>query len=312
MSIVTIFRGVPGSFKTTEALRLANASPSDVVRVNRDDIRMMLFGAYWFDGDDASVKEKAVTEVEHSLIKSGIKANKNVIVDATNLNKQSVKSILRISGSHGADVEFRDFEVSYDDAQSIDKVRDKSVGSDVVDRFFKRNSIPKDTGKLPEAPAVPTLDYSEFIPYDASQGVLGNPVVLVDIDGTVAHMDGRSPYDYSRVSEDKPDYHVAELVKTLYHDGLEIIFLSGRKASCYDDTLSWLYELFQGDIKFSLIMRETDDDRPDYIVKYELFQKYINRQRQVALVIDDRLQVCRMWHRLGLKVFRVGDPDADF
>lgn len=28
--------------------------------------------------------------------------------------------------------------------------------------------------------------------------------------------------------------------------------------------------------------------------------------------LDDRLRVCRMWHSLGLPVFRVGDPDADF
>jgi len=43
-----------------------------------------------------------------------------------------------------------------------------------------------------------------------------------------------------------------------------------------------------------------------------LYEKCIKGKFNVNAVFDDRLQVCRMWHELGLPLFRVGDPDADF
>ena len=51
--------------------------------------------------------------------------------------------------------------------------------------------------------------------------------VVVDIDGTVAKMNGRSPYDYSRVSEDLPNEPVCHLVR-LIADSKEpkIVFVS--------------------------------------------------------------------------------------
>jgi hypothetical protein len=54
------------------------------------------------------------------------------------------------------------------------------------------------------------------------------------------------------------------------------------------------------------------DYRPDYIVKEEIYRRDIEPLYDVKFAIDDRLQVCRMWHSIGIPVFRVGDPDADF
>ncbi len=59
-------------------------------------------------------------------------------------------------------------------------------------------------------------------------------------------------------------------------------------------------------------MRESGDFRPDDIIKREIFDRKIRGVYNVKFVIDDRLKVCRMWHQLGLNLFRVGDPDADF
>ena len=310
MSVV-LLRGVPGSGKSTAALQLMNDFPDQFVRVNRDDIRMMMFGEYHFTGDDASSKEKAVTQVEHSLIKSAIKAGKRPLVDATNLNKQSVKGILRIAGAHGMAVDHIDFEVSQEEAIRRDAGRAKKVGEDVIKKFFQRNKIDKVTGKLPEIPEVPNLNDREFIKYSAPDGVAPT-CVLVDIDGTIAHMTGRSPYDYSRVSEDAVDEVIERLVGTLHRDGYEVIFFSGRKDSSKEDTKKWLIDNVDPSTNFQLFMRPADDDRPDYVVKYEMFHEHIQGKYRVEFVIDDRLQVCRMWHKLGVKVVRVGDPDADF
>ena len=312
MSVV-LLRGVPGSGKTTAALQLMNDYPDQFVRVNRDDIRMMMYGEYWFSGDDANTKEKAVTQVEHSLIKSAIKAGKRPLVDATNLNKQSVKAILRIAGSHGMSVDHIDFEVSQEEAIRRDAGRAKKVGEDVIKKFFQKNNIDKVSGKLPAMPEVPSLNDREFVKYSEPDNELALPTcVLVDIDGTIAHMTGRSPYDYSRVSEDAVDEVIERLVGTLHRDGYEIIFFSGRKDSSKEDTKKWLIDNVDPSTNFQLFMRPADDDRPDYVVKYEMFHEHIQGKYHVEFVIDDRLQVCRMWHKLGVKVVRVGDPDADF
>jgi hypothetical protein len=59
-------------------------------------------------------------------------------------------------------------------------------------------------------------------------------------------------------------------------------------------------------------MRHNGDYRKDVVVKEEMYNDHIKGKYNVTVVIDDRLQVCRMWHRLGLPLLRVGDPDADF
>ena len=312
MSVV-LLRGVPGSGKSTAALQLMNDFPDQFVRVNRDDIRMMMFGEYHFTGDDANTKEKAVTHVEHSLIKSAIKAGKRPLVDATNLNKQSVKGILRIAGAHGMAVDHIDFEVSQEEAIKRDAGREKKVGEDVIKKFFQKNNIDKVTGKLPPMPEVPSLNDREFVKYSPHFGEYHDPkAVLVDIDGTIATMNGRSPYDYSRVSEDSVVPEINSLVSTLFNDGYEIIFFSGRKDECLQDTWKWLKDNVDTSVDFKLFMRDAGDDRPDYVVKYEMFHNHIQGKYRVEFVIDDRLQVARMWHKLGVTVLRVGDPDADF
>ena len=305
MSVV-LLRGVPGSGKSTAALQLMNDFPDQFVRVNRDDIRMMMFGEYHFTGDDASTKEKAVTQVEHSLIKSAIKAGKRPLVDATNLNPQSVKSLLRLSGAHGMSVDHIDFEVSQEEAIRRDAGRTKKVGEDVIKKFFQRNKIDKVTGKLPEMPEVPMLESIEDVIQDDSLP----SAVIVDVDGTVARHVSRSPYDYSKVLSDEPIQFVIDILESLA-DRHEIIFLSGRKDSCYEDTKVWLakHAPFWGG---KLFMRPDDSNIPDYIVKEALFNENINGKYNVVAVFDDRLQVARLWSKKGLPLLKVGDPDLDF
>ncbi|TDB92951.1 5'-hydroxyl kinase, partial [Micromonospora fluostatini] len=63
--------------------------------------------------------------------------------------------------------------------------------------------------------------------------------VLVDIDGTLAHRGDRSPYDWSRVGEDRPNPAVVELVQTIAAAGRHrVILLTGR-----DDVCRWQTEL---------------------------------------------------------------------
>lgn len=144
--------------------------------------------------------------------------------------------------------------------------------------------------------------------------------IIVDIDGTLAHRvpgdDGtiRSPYDYSRVSEDALDAVVAGIVH-LHRVFLDwnVLIVSGRDSSCYEDTRDWLNRY---DIEYDRLLMRSADDRdekgnklPDWIVKYNIFNKHIRNEYNVKFVLDDRNQVVQMWRELGIPCLQVNDGD---
>jgi hypothetical protein len=132
---------------------------------------------------------------------------------------------------------------------------------------------------------------------------------IVDIDGTLAINNTRPPFAWERVNEDALNPAVATLVEKLGQD-TDIIVFSGRSSVCRDLTISWLK---QHGIKYQdLFMRPADDNRPDDILKSELYYLHVHGKYNAIGVIDDRPKVCRMWRNLGLSVFQVGNPDYEF
>jgi uncharacterized HAD superfamily protein len=129
--------------------------------------------------------------------------------------------------------------------------------------------------------------------------------VICDIDGTLAHMDGRSPYDYTKVETDTVDRTISTLVNDLSGLGYKIILLSGRDGSCRDKTEAWLSENM---IPYDhLYMRAAGDKRKDYVIKRELYNQHIFTKYNVLFVLDDRNQVVDMWRDNGLKCLQVAE-----
>lgn len=136
------------------------------------------------------------------------------------------------------------------------------------------------------------------------------PVVICDLDGTLAIMEKRGPFDWHRVGEDKLNQAVFDVISGLRNDlGYLVFVLSGRDAVCKKETISWLDKNLVCYDK--LLMRDADDNRKDVVVKRELFDQ-IKDKYDIRMVIDDRPSVCRMWRELGLFVLQVGDPHKEF
>ncbi len=116
----------------------------------------------------------------------------------------------------------------------------------------------------------------------------------------------RSPYDYSRVSEDRVDTVVRDVLIEL-SDTYKILVVSGRKAECRAETESWLRANYiQPD---EIYMRADGDGRPDSIVKYEILRDKIAPHYDVEGVFDDRNSVVNMWRNVGIKCFQVQPGD---
>lgn len=132
--------------------------------------------------------------------------------------------------------------------------------------------------------------------------------IIIDVDGTVALMGDRDPYDWARVHEDTPNGPVIQVVRTVVASGCTPIVVSGRLARCEDATRRWLAEhVFHGGLSddFELHMRPVGDGRPDAELKAEIYATIIAPRYSVLGVFDDRDSVVAMWRSLGLTVFQV-------
>lgn len=197
--------------------------------------------------------------------------------------------------------EERYFDTPVDTCIDRDKHREKSVGEDVIRSMYKKyvkHDICKTDTRIIKA-----------------QDISLPRCIICDIDGTLSLMNGRSPYDDSKIHTDKPNSYVVNLVKRIANinsfehmesDGEinnAIIIMSGRMDKCRPQTEQWLKD---NNIPYDiLLMRKTDDFRQDSIVKKELYNNHIKDQFYVDFILDDRDQVVEMWRKEGLLCLQV-------
>lgn len=297
-----ITRGVPGSGKSTFAREWVEENPSRRVRVNRDDIRFMLFGKYW------GVDEKAVTRVQDTLLRSALADGKEVILDNTNLQSKNVVDVLKIAAERpGVFVEFVDFPISCKEAVARDAARDRTVGEDVIRSFYDRFLGGVKNPRFPEKPRLP--EEWVFQKHQHRQGLLY--AVIVDIDGTLAHAGDYDVFNGHDFPHHKFDTTVALAVESLAKNaGHKVIILSGRDSAFRKNTEEWLAKhYFNYD---HLYMRAVGDVRNDAVIKNELFNQHIEGNYNVVAVFDDRPRVVRLWQAKGIKTFNVGLMDKEF
>jgi predicted kinase len=291
MPTLTITRGLPGSGKTTWA-----KAQRDAVRVNRDDLRRMLHGGLTGQG----WAEVQVTVAQRAAVEALLRADVNVICDDTNLRARIVRELAELGVSCGASVVLEDFTgVPLEVCVARDAARAEPVGEEVIRSMHARYLAGKRRAIELPAPAE-TAIYRP--PADRPSAV------LVDLDGTVALMGDRSPYDVTRVHLDLPNEPVIAAVRAMHEAGHTIIYCSGRTDDGRPATERWLGE-HVGIPYAALYMRATGDQRKDSVVKREIFERELRHNWWITAVFDDRNQVVRMWRELGLPVFQVAEGD---
>lgn len=305
-----ITRGLPASGKSTWAHAWQAESPATRVVICRDDTRKAMFGSAdqdYYRAPALAQREAIVTEANTHAIQHALKAGFSVCVADTNLPVRRCRDLARLAVAAGVPwrtVEFEDAPLALCLSRNAARTDKEPVPEDAIREMYNRYlrgglaPVPTDVGEADT--------YADIVPVQSTFASYG-PAYIFDIDGTLAHMDGRSPYDYTRVGEDVVDRDVARMVKNLSEVGYAILIVSGRKAECYDDTVEWLDN---NGIRFDeLFMRADGDDRKDWKVKYDIFNEHIRNQYRVVGVFDDRDQVVKMWRALGLKCFQVAPGD---
>lgn len=296
---ILILIGIPASGKTTWAKEYVRKHP-DYVRVNRDDLRVML--------KDSQVCENKIedmiTSLCHQVIDNALGKKLNVIVDNTNLRVRYINEIIE-KFKYQADIEYQVFDISLSKAIERDNTREVKVGEGVIRKMYDAYKI-----------LLETLDFQPVkkIENRPMVNINRNPeledAVIFDIDGTLAHMNGRGPFDWHKVHKDDINIIVAEQIEFHRSLGRKIILLSGRDSVCREDTEAWLK--MYGIYFDVLYMRPKDDYRKDTHIKKELYDTHIKDAYNVLCVYDDRLQVLDMWYKEGIFTFNVNQGQINF
>jgi predicted kinase len=280
-----MLRGLPASGKSTYTKDLV--AKGGWTRVNKDELRVMLHGGKW-----SRKNEEEVIQCRNSVILMAMAAGKNIVVDDTNFapkHEAELGTLCDIVSKYGPyEFEVLDFNTDVEECIRRDLHRgEKAVGEQVIRKMWREYLAPRQE------------------PY-----ICGGPkAVIFDIDGTLAHMAGRGPFDWGKVGTDSVDEDVAGLLDSFKRDNFKVLIFSGRDSVCQGETINWLKG---NSIAYDeLAMRPEGDTRKDVEVKREFYEAFKDTY-DIRYVVDDRAQVCRMWYEMGLCLLKVGDPDLEF
>lgn len=319
---VEILVGLPASGKSTYALDKVSKSGGSIKRINKDNLRAMIDNSVF-----SKKNEKNIENCRDSLLYNLLFNSYSVIIDDTNLVSKHIEQIIDVVkeyNSYGREAEViinKDFlnvpleECIQRDSQRVGKAKvGKMVIFSMAKKFLpdihKTYHDNKNLNKLIEKEANATgnilledTDSNKIEPLSFK-----SPAIICDLDGTLALLNGRNPYDASRCEEDILNESVAKVLRLFARNGTMIILLSGRENKYRTQTLNFLKK---NDVPFDyLLMRTTKDFRKDNIIKLELYNKYIRDNFNVEFVLDDRNSVVDMWRKeLNLPTFQVNYGD---
>lgn len=287
--------GIQASGKSTWAMNWAKESPTTRVRFNNDDIRNML-GVYWVPS-----REDLISSVKNTLINEAMENNYNIVVDNMNLNPKEQHYLENVVLVHNAKVdegltksdkyelEYKYFFTPLEECIERDKKRENPIGESVIKNTYRKYKT--------QIAKFRNIEYWKTR-ITNSPGLID--VAIIDLDGTVAYsLSGRPFYGpgcAEGIPNDIADTSMVKLIKALNKSGIEIIFITGRDESVYNETEKWIKDNITDN--FKLLMRDKGDYRNSSECKSSLYDEYIKDRYNVIVVIDD--DNSEMWINKGV------------
>lgn len=275
--------GASSSGKSTWADKYCDEN-SGTIQINRDSVRFGLhnYGVRdWTKYKFSKSNEKEVTTICDSIARDAVDLGSDIVISDTNLSDKVRNKWHKFAEDNGYTVEVKVFYEDWDTLRTRNAQRYGGISESILwDQYLRMDEF---------------LGRRKYIPDESLPKAF-----IVDVDGTIAKMD-RHPFDWANVDKDLPRKIIISMVHGLIDAGYTPIFMSGRDGSCVTDTYSWIQEHVMGYESFMLVQRQAGDSRKDYVVKQELFWKYVAHNYNVVAAIDDRPQVLRIWQELGIE-----------
>lgn len=331
MRTLMIFKGLPGSGKSTEAAALIKREPKRWIRINRDDLRGMVVGPGNNPHARDNDREELMRLFKEDLTRKAFADGYDVILDDTHLVPMTVKKLHALAASVG-DVKVIEKGVNVDLETCIARDAKRTgfahVGDKVIKDMARGAGIDKGR-KLSDKEAYyePRPDSFRVVVQDESLP----KAIMCDLDGTLAIIGDRTPYDATDCDvKDRPNWPVIQCVMAMHERDVKILFMSGRDQKYRPETERFIERYCvptpsansdpngprvaraRVSIPYELHMRgETApdpdklDQRKDSVIKQELFDRYVAGKYNVLFILDDRNQVVDFWRSIGLTCFQV-------
>ncbi len=262
------------------------------MRISRDEIRFAQFQ----DVMDAAT-ESMITKIINAQIKALLSNGWNVILDNCHTKLEYIKQPIS-AFNEMATIEFKLFDLPLNELYTRNENRARKVPKKVIENMYNQLQKVKQEFDFKAVKKV-----TKNIEY-AQQNTELPKAIICDLDGTLALMNGRNPFDASKCDEDLLNEPVANVLKNYKKLGYQVLLVSGREEKFKAPTLRFLEN---HGIEFDdLIMRKTSDSRKDAIIKTEIYHAFIKDKYFIEFVLDDRNQVVDTWRNdLKLPCFQV-------
>lgn len=288
--------GAPGSGKTTFA-KYHVRTHLNWVRLCRDDFRTMQF-SHTFLTDEM---EAALTDMIFAAIEGMLLKKKNVIADATHTKAEYLEQYIASFGNL-ADITFKIFDVDKTTLKQRCEAREAMTGKWIPPKAIHHHADALEKLKTQFDLSVRNRRRLQHMVKEQEAHL--PKAVICDLDGTLALMDDRDPFDASGCENDRLNQAVANTLNFYHQNGHQILLVSGREDKYREPTLRFLEKHaipFNG-----LWMRPSGNYIKDSTLKKEIFEQEIAGRYHVSLVLDDRDQVVDMWRKeLQLPCFQV-------
>lgn len=320
-NVCIIMRSYAGGGKSYKAKELAEKY--DAVICSADDF-WMKDGKYVFDVKLLKVAHQVCFE----KFKKALREGRNVIIDNTNLKFEDIKKYLEyVVINNNTTKYYYKADICQVEHNTIEQAiayrTNNEDGKNIpVNRMYEMYRAYKNTNVL----SLLDSNYKNKLEFIFERNEVSNnyfenyvdefdtrvPAVICDLDGTLSLFkmpDGttlRNAYDASKSNEDIINVAVAKTISALELVGNKLIFLSGRIDDYREPTMEFLNRVSEkyGISKdITLYMRKSGDNRPDDIVKNEIYMSELHDKYNVVAVFDDRPKVVRMWRSMGFMVF---------
>lgn len=291
-----ICKGLPGSGKSTWAKEYAKLN-ADAVRINNDELQLMMFGQAFKKNGGQDLRIARETLIAKFLSRGGV----DIIVDNTNLHPDRATEYADMVANHNLTYphkytfsvqDFTDVPLSVCLQRNAGRPKESQVPEKVIWDMFEQYVKPHMTSKI------------------GKQDKTLPRAMIVDIDGTIAEMTNRGPFDDTKYYDDAVIEDVLYNIKTLEKAGSYVIFLTGRAEKGRADTVRWLNDkagFAPG--SYTLIMRTDGDKTSDFIYKEEAYVEHVLGKYYVHAWFEDRVRNVNMArYKLGLTaVFQVNE-----
>jgi predicted kinase len=290
---VIVLVGSPASGKSTYARQALLENPN-LVRLNRDDFRMSMFGKFILDKDG----EKMLTKIFKDTAIAYLKQGKDVILDSTHCNLKHLEEVA-FNYSPYADVEYLTFDVPLSVKMERNSKREYPVPDEVMIRMHKEF----EKLKL-------NFNFSDVKKLEFSVPNKEKPQAIVfDLDDTLSTAYQRGIYQYDKADNDRPidpTMYILQLLKWDQPDYYHILFVTGRDESGRTAINTWFHHYFQSayvPTNDKIFMRAKGDMRSSAIVKEEIYLKSIHPNYNVVGWFDDDNAVNERMKLHGVRMY---------